>query len=129
MKSATITEDTIRTLVDTFYAKVLKDPALAPVFTAAIGTTAEEWQPHLARMYDFWSSIAMGTGRYHGYPMQVHLALPRFDLALFDRWLALFAETARETHESDAAEHFILKSQRIAENLRRGLSERAAAQT
>jgi hemoglobin len=126
MKSSAITEETIRTLVDTFYTKVLKDPDLAPVFTAAIGTTKEEWQSHLARMYDFWSGVALGTARFNGNPMRAHLQLPPFDPALFDRWLALFAETAHETHEPEAAEHFIARSRRIADNLRRGLSERAA---
>lgn len=127
MKSATITEDTIRTLVNTFYQKIQKDPDLGPIFTGAIGRTKEEWQPHLARMYDFWSGVALGTSRYQGFPMPVHLRLPRFDPALFDRWLALFTETAHETHEPDAAEHFVARAQRIAANLRRGITERNAA--
>jgi hemoglobin len=72
-------------------------------------------------MYDFWSSIMLTSGRYHGNPLQKHRALPPFESALFDRWLALFAETARELHDGPTAELYIDKSRRIAESLKLGL--------
>jgi hemoglobin len=37
-------EESIRRLVDSFYAKVKIDPALGPIFARAI---PGDWQPHL----------------------------------------------------------------------------------
>lgn len=116
-----ITEDTIRQLVDRFYAKVRKDEALGPVFHQAIGEGEEEWRLHLHKMYDFWSSVMLTSGRYHGNPMQKHMELPSFDRALFDRWLELFEETALEMHPEDVAAPYLIKSRRIAESLKLGL--------
>ena len=46
------------------------------------------------RLRAFWSSVALMSGQYHGRPMQVHLSLP-VDSPHFDRWLEIFAATAR----------------------------------
>ena len=59
-------------LVRTFYGKVRQDEVLAPVFNERIA----DWEPHLVRMGEFWSSVALMTGNYHGRPMQKHLPLP-----------------------------------------------------
>ena len=77
----------IERLVHGFYAKVRTDALLAPVFEARI----QDWEPHLAQMCAFWSSVALMTGRYHGTPMVKHMPLP-VDAAHFDRWLALFED-------------------------------------
>lgn len=116
-----ITEDTIESLVNRFYQKIRVDPELGPIFDAAIGQTEQQWKPHLERMYAFWSSIMLSSGRYHGNPMQKHKALPSFDAARFDRWLVLFAETAHEIHSHDIAERYIDKSRRISESLKLAL--------
>jgi|GEM_PF-1404058 len=59
-------DDAILTrLVHDFYRLVRGDPLLGPVFAARI----TDWQPHLARMVAFWSSVALMTGRYHGAPI------------------------------------------------------------
>ena len=86
-----IDEAMIERLVRGFYRRVRDDALIGPVFAARIG----DWEPHLARMCAFWSSVALMTGSYHGQPMQKHLPLP-VDAAHFDRWLALFEATARE---------------------------------
>src|SRR5258705_11571639 len=65
-----------------------------------------DWEPHLARMCAFWSSVALMSGRYHGTPMAQHTPLP-VDADHFDRWLALFEETAREISPPAAAAHFV----------------------
>ncbi len=63
-------------------------------------------EPHLQRMCAFWSSVALMSGRYHGSPMTKHLPLP-VDATHFDRWLALFEETAREVCLPEAEAHFV----------------------
>ena len=55
-----ISEDGIHQLVDAFYTKVRRDPELAPIFLRAI---PGDWQPHLNKMYAFWSSVMLTTGR------------------------------------------------------------------
>jgi len=121
MKEPLITEETIRILIKNFYEKVLSDKQLKPVFIEAIGEDNHAWEPHLETMYDFWSSIMLNSGRYKGNPLQKHRLLPPFDSALFNRWLELFAETAREIHTEEIAISYIEKSNRIAESLKLGL--------
>ena len=110
-----IDEAMIERLVRGFYRRVREDALIGPVFAARIG----DWEPHLARMCAFWSSVALMTGSYHGQPMQKHLPLP-VDAAHFDRWLALFEATARELCPAAAADHFIERARRIAESLELG---------
>jgi hemoglobin len=104
-------------LVRSFYIVVRADPLIGPVFASRI----TDWEPHLRRMIDFWSSVTLMTGRYHGQPMQIHLPLP-IAADHFDRWLKLFAETAQEICPSKAAAHFLERAQRIAESLELGLA-------
>lgn len=123
-KHTDINEQNISTLVHTFYGKVRADPALGPIFEGAIGTHDNQWQPHLERMCLFWSAMVLRTGGYQGTPFQKHMQLPPFDLQLFDRWLALFAETAHSLFVPELADVFIGKSRLIAESLKAGLSLR-----
>ena len=116
-----ITEQTIRALVDRFYVKVRQDKDLGPIFDAAIGSSDDDWRPHLEHMYAFWSSIMLTSGRYHGNPMIKHRRLPSFDISLFDRWLELFAETAGEIHTASVTEKYMARSQRIAASLKMGM--------
>lgn len=60
-------------------------------------------------------------GRYHGQPMEKHLLLP-VDARHFDRWLALFEETAPDVCPPAAAAHFIERARRIAESLELGIA-------
>lgn len=115
-----IDEAMIERLVRGFYERVQKDALLAPIFAARIS----DWEPHLQRMFAFWSSVALMTGRYHGRPMAKHLPLP-IDHRHFDRWLALFSETAHEVCPAPAADHFIECAHRIAESLELGIATAA----
>ena len=66
---APVTEEDIRRLLGAFYARVRADEELGPIFAAAVGTTDEDWAPHLARLRDFWSQVMLRqTGRYRGNP-------------------------------------------------------------
>jgi hemoglobin len=116
-----IEESSIKCLIDRFYGKVNADPQLAPVFQAAIGSTDAEWQPHLRKMYAFWGAVMLNRPGYRGNPFQKHKDLPAFDPTLFDRWLALFAETAHEVYVPEIAARYIDRSQMIAAGLKAGL--------
>jgi len=112
-----IDEATIERLVRGFYARVRQDPLLGPIFDAHIA----DWEPHLQTMFAFWSSLTLQSGRYHGQPMAKHVPLP-VDAEHFDRWLALFEETARELCPPAAAELFIDRARRVAESLELGIA-------
>jgi hemoglobin len=112
-----IDEAMIERLVRGFYTRVREDAVLGPIFASRI----EDWEPHLQKMFAFWSSVALMSGRYHGRPMDRHLPLP-VEARHFDRWLALFEESALEICPPHAADHFITLARRIAESLELGVA-------
>ena len=116
-KETGIDETMIEALVRAFYARVRQDSSLAPIFESRIA----EWEPHLGNMFAFWSSLTLQTGRYHGQPMAKHMPL-LVDARHFDRWLALFEETARDVCPPAAAERFIERARRVAESLELGVA-------
>src|SRR5690554_5216360 len=99
MAETGLDEALIAALVHNFYARIRADAVLGPIFAERI----HDWGPHLDRMVDFWSSVALMTGRYHGAPVPAHMGLP-VDWAHFERWLALFRETAHETCTPEGAD-------------------------
>jgi len=112
-----IDEAMIERLVRTFYGRARRDPLIGPIFESKV----HDWERHLRRLCAFWSSVALMSGRYHGQPMVAHLPLP-IDSPHFDRWLEIFAETAREVCPPVAAAHFLERAQRIAESLDLGIA-------
>ena len=113
-----VSEEGICRLVDAFYAKVRLDPELGPIFAHAI---PGDWQPHLNKMYAFWSSVMLTSGRYKGNPVAKHLAVEGITLQLFERWLALFDETCAELFDDRLRAEFGAKAARIAESLKLAL--------
>lgn len=111
-----IDEAMIERQVHAFYAAARRDPLIGPVFEARV----DDWDRHLGRMCAFWSSVALMSGRYAGTPMQAHAPLP-IEAAHFDRWLALWAETARLRCPPAAAERFVTLAARIARSLAHGI--------
>lgn len=107
----------IETVVRTFYERVRDDALLGPVFAARI----TDWEPHLKRMFAFWSSVTLLTGVYHGQPMRPHLTLA-VDAAHFNRWLDLFRATAREICPPNAAAAFIERAEMIAQSIEMGIA-------
>lgn len=99
-------------LVHGFYARVREDDLLGPVFAARI----DDWGPHLEKMVAFWQSVALMTGTYEGAPMPAHVTLP-VGWEHYQRWLALFRETAEKLCPPQGAAHVIERSERIARSL------------
>lgn len=99
-------------LVHRFYDRVRADATLGPIFASRIS----DWPPHLARMVEFWSSVALMTGRYHGAPVPKHAGLP-VTRAHFDHWLTLFRAAAQEVCTPEGADHVITRAERIARSL------------
>lgn len=114
---AAITETMIERLVHLFYARVLEDEVLSPIFQRRLNA---RWDAHLATMVDFWTSVALTTGRYGGKPHLSHQSLG-LSPEHFSRWLSLFERTAQEVC-GDAAAFFIDRAHRIADSLMIGLN-------
>ncbi len=105
----------ISDLVETFYARVRADADLGPIFEKEIGDT---WAPHLARMKDFWASVALNAGRYTGKPVPAHQKLTGVDAAHFQTWLSLFRQTLEDTAPTaEAVPYFMERAERIASSL------------
>lgn len=113
-----VSEDNIRQLVDAFYVKVRADAELGPVFATVI---PGDWQPHLEKMYAFWSSVMLTSGRYKGNPVAKHLAVAGMQYDLFAIWLKLFGETCDEMFDETVSAVFRDRANRIAESLKLAL--------
>ena len=113
-----IDEAGLERLVHAFYARVREDAGLGPIFNGAIA----DWPEHLGRLTAFWSSVMLTSGRYKGQPVPAHMKhRSRITPALFDRWLALWGETARELMAPEAAAALEARAARIAESLQLAL--------
>lgn len=106
-------EAEITWMVHAFYARVRDDDVLGPIFGAKIS----DWDHHLARMVDFWSSTLRGTARFSGTPMSKHVALPNLQAATFERWLELFHATTAELENVAMREQANQLAGRIAQSL------------
>jgi hemoglobin len=114
-----ITEEALKRLVETFYARVRQDPLIGPVFNDAIG----DWPEHLEKLHAFWSSVMLTTGRYKGRPMPAHIRhADRIGRASFERWLELWRQTTGELFGPDDAAALQDRAERIAESLQLGLA-------
>lgn len=109
-----ITEELIEQLVLKFYERIRTHEELGPIFNDAI---KDKWPTHLAKMCQFWRSIALKTGEYKGRPVPKHVALNGVHPDHFSQWLRLFRETAIEICGHDIGLHFIDRAERIAESL------------
>lgn len=107
------TEEEVTTLVYDFYDRVRADATLGPIFNEHI----QDWDKHLKRMVQFWSSMLRGTGSYSGTPMPVHIALPDLSAELFQQWLALFHQTVETLPNRPFAEKAESFAHRIARSL------------
>lgn len=100
----------IKLMVDRFYDKVNKDPLLSPVFN---DFAKVNWEKHLPVMYEFWSTLLLGTASYKGQPFDKHVPLP-LKADHFDQWVSLFTETLDSNFNGEKAEEAKMKAKNIA---------------
>lgn len=114
MAQLPLDDEGLEQLVDAFYARVRADAQLGPIFNDAI----HDWPEHLDKLAAFWSSVMLTTGRYKGQPVPAHMKhRSRITPALFQRWLALWADTTNDLMAPGAAVALQAKAARIAESL------------
>jgi hemoglobin len=107
------TEQEIADMVHRFYAAVRRDALLGPIFSARV----KDWDHHLTKLVDFWSSILRGTRRFSGTPMPKHVALPDLSAESFERWLSLFRATTSAQPNQAMGKYAYDMAQRIAQSL------------
>jgi hemoglobin len=120
-KNDILTEADVSVLVNTFYSKVREDEILADVFNTVI---KDNWDIHLKRMTDFWSTILLYTKKYKDDPLPKHLSLP-ISQEHFDRWLRLFNETIDQLFEGQVADNARKRANSIARIMKavKGIAE------
>ena len=116
MTSPSLTREQLADLVRRFYGRARGDAALGPIFEAAV----EDWNAHFEHLTAFWAATLLGERGFSGNPMAAHLRHP-VTPEMFDRWLALWSETARELFAPDIAEALEARAARIGESLKLGL--------
>lgn len=102
--------DDIKTMVDSFYAKIREDELLGPIFNQRI---EDRWETHLQTMYNFWENLLFGNNTYHGRPFPPHATMP-IDLEHFERWLMLFASNLDEHFSGPKADEARFRATNIA---------------
>lgn len=116
-KATQITPQLIEKLVYDFYDQIRTDDLLGPVFNAEI----DDWDEHLPKMVSFWSSVILRTRTYNGRPVPAHAKLEGLTKAHFDRWLAMFEETANNIFTPDSANEFVSRAHQIAFSLKNAI--------
>ncbi|MBL6662473.1 MAG: group III truncated hemoglobin [Flavobacteriales bacterium] len=88
--------DEIKSLVDSFYSKVVKDETIGYIFQ---DVQKVNWNFHLSQMYSFWHTVLFGVMSYKGNPMLKHFYVNKnepLSPVHFKQWLSLWEETIDE---------------------------------
>jgi|SRR5690606_38467258 len=91
-------------LVDSFYSQVRVNPVIGFIFNDVVKVN---WEHHLPKMYDFWSSILLKDHSYSGNPMKIHIDLSKITPLTeveFLEWLRIFNSTVDEHFKGDGAD-------------------------
>ncbi|MCB1855740.1 MAG: group III truncated hemoglobin [Pseudomonadales bacterium] len=83
----------IEAFVDRFYASLLQDERLAPIF---LEVAAVDLAIHLPHIKDYWCKLLLGEQGYRRHTMNIHRQLhgkQALVAADFQRWLELFNAT------------------------------------
>ena len=110
-----LNEVNLEAFLRAFYGAARQDPLLGAAFAGVA-----DWEAHIARLSQFWSSVVLMTGTYHGQPMQAH-AHHGLGTAHFARWLALFEEASAACRPPAGAAPLMERARRIAASLEVGL--------
>jgi hemoglobin len=114
--------EAIETFVDRFYARLLADERLAPVFLDVAGIDLAVHLPHIK---DYWCKLLLGEQGYRRHTMNIHRQLhgkQPLEAEDFQRWLALFNATLDEGFSGEQTERARRIAAAIAGNMESSLS-------
>lgn len=107
----------IRAFIEAFYARVLADELLAPIF---LDVAAIDLSKHLPIICSYWEKLILGSDSYRRHTMNIHRALhakQKLEPRDFERWLALFCATLDENFRGPGAERARQIAKHIARNM------------
>ncbi|MBQ0758518.1 MAG: group III truncated hemoglobin [Gammaproteobacteria bacterium] len=112
----------IAVFVEAFYACLLKDERLAPIF---IDVADIDIQEHFPRIQAYWEKLLLGENNYHRHTMNIHRQLDakhRLSDSDFEQWLGYFIQTANRYFTGEKTERAKRIAATIAENMRNALN-------
>lgn len=117
MPYETVDRDNIKAMVRDFYAIILKDDSLGPIFIKALGDDLEggKWIEHFHTLDDFWALMMTGRRGYGGDPFPPHAFIGPLTTENFDHWLELFHEVVYRLFVTEIADKFYKKAEVLAE--------------
>lgn len=111
----------IELFVDRFYARMLKDEVLAPIF---VDVAAIDLDVHLPHIKDYWCKLLLGEKNYNRHTMNIHRALHGkrpLQADDFARWLEFFQSTVDSYYAGERAERAKRVAASIADNMKKSL--------
>jgi hemoglobin len=105
----------LRRLMDAFYARLLADPRIAPLFATL------DLEVHLPVLVDFWAMVLLGEDSYRRNTFQKHLHLA-IEERHFAIWLGHFDATVDEHFAGERAELAKTRARGIAATFRSKLT-------
>lgn len=114
--------EAIEAFVDRFYARLLADEQLAPLFLDVAGIDLEVHLPHIK---DYWAKLLLHEPDYRRHTMNIHRRLharQALTAENFERWLNLFTTTVDQYYAGEYARKAKRIATAIAGNMQQALS-------
>lgn len=111
----------IEQFVDRFYARMLEDEVLAPIFVDVAGIDLDVHLPHIK---NYWCKLLLGEQGYKRHTMNIHRALHGkrpLRAEDFARWLHFFQTTVDMYYAGERAERAKQVAASIADNMQKSL--------
>lgn len=115
----------IKTFIELFYARVLDDERLAPIF---LDVAAIDLSEHLPLIRQYWEKLLLGETDYQRHTMNIHRALHSKKTLTeqdFIRWLNLFTQTLDQSFAGPKSERAHKIALHIARNMYQSVSGEA----
>ncbi|MDJ0877728.1 MAG: group III truncated hemoglobin [Halieaceae bacterium] len=112
----------IAAFVDAFYAELLEDPLLAPIFLDVAAVDLDVHKPHIV---DYWCKLLLGDPGYQRHTMNIHRKLHgkrELTAADFERWVSFFQRTVDAGWQGEKADRARRIARTIADNMQRSFS-------
>lgn len=112
----------IAVFIDAFYAKVLQDERLSPIF---LDVAEIDLEVHLPLIRSYWAKLLLGEKNYKRHTMNIHRALHAKQGLRpedFERWLTLFRGTVDEMYSGPGADRAKQVAGHIAANMEAAMS-------
>jgi hemoglobin len=111
----------IEAFVDLFYARILNDARLAPIFMDVAEVDLEVHLPHIK---NYWCKLLLGEKTYSRHTMNIHRQLHGkrpLSQEDFQRWLETFVNTVDAHFSGERTERAKRVAAAIAANMSRAL--------